>query len=161
MKIKPSSAVGTAIGNLANLFRSMEVGEVVTYSTMNAAAEIDVRETNVHRRAKLIVLREDAIHLGCVHGVGYKRLNPKEASEEVGSQLNRVRNAARRGVLKASKVDILALPVEERAKFVMRASLCSMISESTSSKSKEKVLELAQKEDTAVIANRLMLQSLL
>lgn len=148
-----------------DLFRACPVGDVLTYETINAAAGCDVRETG-HRyivnTAKNRVLRDDGIHMAVIRGVGYKRLTEVEAAATLASDVNRSRNAARKGVVKAEHIDVLALEPDDRVKFVMRGTLCMLISESTKPKAQAKLAAVAsaQPPSTAVLAQRMALEAL-
>lgn len=155
--------ISAAAQRVADLFRSMEVGHVVTYEMVNAAAGFDVRERRgVVATARRRVLMDDSVHIATVYGAGYKRLSPQEAAETISSDITRSRNAARKGVRKAQRIDVLALPVEQRPRFVAQATLCVLIGETTKAKNQAKLAAVAstQPENTALLAQRMALEAL-
>lgn len=155
--------ISAASLRVIDLFRSTEIGEVVTYETVSAAAGFDVRERRyVVATAKRRVLTDDGIHMATVRGVGYKRLSAKEAADTIGSDLTRSRNAARSGTRKAQRISVLELPEAQRSRFVAQATLCALISESTKARSQDRLAAVAETrpEDTAILAQREALDAL-
>lgn len=155
--------ISAASLRVIDLFRSMAIGDVVTYETVSAAAECDVRvRRNILATARRRVLADDGIHVATVRGVGLKRLSAREAADTIGSDLLRSRNAARSGTRKAKQISVLDLPPSQRARFVARATLCSLISESTKARSQERLIAVAEtrSEDTAILAQREALDAL-
>ena len=155
--------ISAAAQRLAELFRSLEPDEVVTYETASAAAGVNVIvKRHVAATARNRVLMDDSIHIATVYGKGFKRLTTREAAEAVDGDMSRAKLAARRGVKKAERVELLELPETERARHVMRTTLCRVVAEGLGSKSRAK-LELAagKGENTAVLAQREALLALM
>lgn len=155
--------ISPAAQRVANLFRSSAVGDVLPYEMVNAAAGCDVRANrHIVATARNRVLMDDQVHIATVSKVGYKRLSPVEAADTLGCDLERSRNAARKGVKKAKRISVLDLPADKRNEFVGRASLCAMITEGTSTKSQEKLMAAAsqQPESTAILAMKQTLEAL-
>jgi hypothetical protein len=155
--------ISAAAQRVSDLFRSMAVGDTVTYEMVNAAAGTDVRvKRYIADTARNRVLMSDSAHIATVHGIGYKRLNSREAADAVDSDMSRSRKAARRGLKKAQRVPIGDLPKDEQARHVMRTSLCMIVSESLGTKGRAKIeaLACARPETMAALAQREALDAL-
>jgi hypothetical protein len=155
--------ISAASQAVANLFRSAEVGDVITYEMVNAAAGCDVRQKRyIASTARNRVMVDDGVHIAAVYGVGFRRLSPAEAAETLDSDLSRARNAARKGAKRASHISVLDVPTDKRGEFVMRRSLCELIKDGTGSKGQAKLLAVAntQPADTAILAMKQTLDAL-
>ncbi len=143
------SAMSSDTQALIDLGRSMEVGELLTYAVIQREVGFDVRKRRGPMRTALHrLLVDEGYHFDCVRTMRYRRLNNAEAAKTLARPIRRARAAARRGTRTAQKVDVLALPKDERATFVGRASLCGLMDDVSSAKSQRKLTELAS-EDTS------------
>lgn len=155
--------ISASAQQLIGLFRSMNVGDVVTYATANAAAGLDVKVKRYPAYTAIKrVLIDDSIHIATVRGVGFKRLSPAEAAATLPSDIGKSRRAAKRGLRKAQHVSILDVPAEKRMEFVAQATLCSLIGDAASAKGQAKLAAAAstQPENTAILAQRMALDAL-
>lgn len=155
--------ISAASEALVALFRGLEVGQFATYATMTAAAGVDVlSKRNVIHTARNRVLVDDAIHIVTVYGVGAKRISSAEAADTMPAYIQRSRSAARKGAKVAKHIDILELPADKRPMFVAQATLCHLISDSTTAKSQAKLAAAAstQPTNTAVLAGKMALEAL-
>lgn len=155
--------ISAAAEALVSLFRSLEVGHVVTYDTLNAAAGVDVRvKRNIVATARNRVLVDDSIHIVTVWGVGIKRISGAEAADTMPAYIQRSRSAARKGAKVAKHVDILEVPTDKRPMFVAQTTLCHLISDSTNAKNQAKLAAAAstQPANTAVLAGKMALEAL-
>lgn len=155
--------ISAAAEALVSLFRSLKVGDVVTYETMTAAAGVDVKsKRNIIATARNRVLTDDSIHIVTVWGAGVKRISGAEAAGTMPAYIQRSRSAARKGAKVAKHVDILDVPADKRPMFVAQATLCHLIGDSTTAKSQAKLAAAAstQPADTAVLAGKMALEAL-
>ena len=132
------------------LLRSIPVGQVVTYETLRAELGLDVRGDKRYVLAQARKhLERDAVVYEAVRGVGYKRLDDVQTVKTSVGYIRKARNAARRGVIRATAVaDYNSLPNEVKVQHNTVASLCGAIVEVTKAhfiKQLRQHVEVAQK----------------
>lgn len=142
--INPTPTIGRASVEaieLSKLLISSEVGEVLTYQQLNAAAKCDVQERNtVLQTARRIAQRDKQFVFGTISGVGIKRLSDEEIPDEGISAMKRSRRIAKNGMKKLECADLSKMSPETKVKAITTKTVLGLFSASGS----RKVLHLAE-----------------
>lgn len=103
--INPDQVIGRALAEtelLTKFLSSAEIGQVFTYSQLNAACKDDVQARNtILQTAKRNLMKPPhSMVFGTIMGVGIKRLSDEEIPDEGVSAAKRSCNIAKKGMRK-------------------------------------------------------------
>ena len=140
---KPLFQISHESLQLIGLLRTVEVGAVVEYSTMNELISGDVQDTHRHVlcTARRRLMQDEEVHFGTIIRLGIRRLTESEATESLDLDISKIRSGARRVHRKTQLIKLETLSPAERLKLAMTQTLSAVISKSTTSRSQQRLLD--------------------
>lgn len=141
IKTIPERATQTKM--LVALLRSHEEGDFVSYEELSRCIGENVQTAayGYMRRARKIVLTEDAARWEPVRGEGLKSLNASESISACVNTPRRVRRLVRREKKKLTAIDYKRLNNEERERWNLVGTYIAFVDHVSKDKSQEKLLE--------------------
>jgi hypothetical protein len=137
-EINPNPTIGRASVEaieLSKLLIATEIGDVLTYQTMNIAAKCDVQKRNyVLQTARRIAQRDKRIVFGTIMGIGIKRLSDEEIPDEGVSAIKRSRRIAKNGMAKMNCADLSKMTPETKVRAITTKTVLGLFSSSGSRK---------------------------
>lgn len=138
-EINPLPTIGRASVEaqiLAKYLETAQVGQVITYAELNAAAKCDVQERNtVLQTAKRQLLKTPhRMVFGTISSVGIKRLADHEIPDEGASAVKRAKRIAKVGLEKLCCADLTKLEPEDKVKAITTKTVLGLFGQSASRK---------------------------
>jgi hypothetical protein len=137
-EINPTPTIGRASVEAIELSKALiatEIGDVLTYTDLNAAAKCDVQVRNyVLQTARRIAQRDKSMVFGTIMGIGIKRLSDDEIPDEGISAIKRSRRIAKNGMAKMNCADIAKMSPETKIKAITTKTVLGLFSSSGSRK---------------------------
>lgn len=142
---RPSFKAGVDAQALAKHLEGIPVGGVATYEALSKIVGSDVQEDRgALETARRVLLRENQIVFGAVHGVGLKRLNPAEVVEQGQDSVTKIRRASKRAMKRLATADFDALPSAEQGRHRMASATLGAIALCTGTKAQHKLEQRVQ-----------------
>lgn len=142
---RPSFKAGVDAQTLAKHLDGIAVGGVATYEALSKIVGSDVQaDRGSLETARRVLLRENQIVFGAVHGVGLKRLNPAEIVEQGQDSVTKIRRASKRAMKRLATADFETLPVAEQGKHRMASATLGAIALCTGTKAQHKLEQRVQ-----------------
>jgi len=137
-QINPAPTIGRASVESLDLIRfleNVEMGKVVTYQEMNAAAKADVQiRNNILQTARRSLMKSKNMVFGTVSGIGVKRLSDEEIPDEATCHIKRARRIATKGMTILCCADMEKLTTETKIKAITTRTVLSLFAASSSRK---------------------------
>lgn len=155
MNERPSFKLGVDTQTLVKRLLEVNEGESIPYELLSKTIDSDVQSTSrgALESARRIVLRDNQIVFGVIHGIGLKRLTASEVVEQEGGSVSKIRRAANRSLKRLSTADFDGLPPQEQNRHRLVSCTLGAISLCTSTKAQnrleQRVQSTASKLDTA------------
>ena len=114
---------------LADQLRTVPIGGVIEYHTLNMASGLDTQAAGRSRlrTARKIVQAENGLIFGAIRGQGLKRLTDQEIALTGRDHLRKINRAAKRGLDNGRCLhDPIKLPMESQVKFFANMSMLSV-----------------------------------
>lgn len=134
--INPTPTIGRAsveAQDLAKFLESAEIGQVITYAELNAAAKCDVQARNtVLQTAKRQMLKPPhRMVFGTISGIGIKRLSDNDIPDEGASAVKRARRIAKKGLDKLNCADLTKVDADRKVQLITTKTVLGLFSQSS------------------------------
>lgn len=123
---KPNFEVSVDTVTLAKSLKTLAKGDFISYEEMNAllpGRQLQKKDRHILHSACRLVLKDNRIVMGCVHGKGLKRLTDEEASELPMFITQHIRRRCKRTLEKTSCVDMDNLQSGQKTAYILGVSI--------------------------------------
>ncbi len=142
---RPIFKPGVDAQTLAKFLLKLPEGSIATYEVLSGLIGINVQEERgALDTARKVLLRENGMVFGAVHGVGLKRLSDSEVVEQGSEAVVRIRRATRRSMTRLSTADFDALPKTEQNTHRMVSATLGAIALCSGTKARHKLEQRIQ-----------------
>lgn len=159
MNDQPNFKLGVDATTLVKRLETCEVGTIIPYSELNKliGGDVQLKNHGALTTARKILLREQRIVFGVVHGVGLKRLKPSEVVEQESTTISKIKRASRRSMTRLAATDYEALNADEQAKHRLVSATLGAVALCTGTKAQHRLEQQARSSAALDIGSALKL----
>lgn len=142
---KPSFKAGVDAQTITKFLEEIPVGAIATYEEISRLINDDIQANRgPMETARRILLRENQIVFGAVHGIGLKRLDATEIVEQEQGTVIKVRRATTRAMKRLASADFDSLPPPEQGRHRLVSATLGAIAVCSGKKAQNKLSQRIQ-----------------